>query len=298
MECVGAPSPNFDERPQGHADRHSHAALHRHGDAERRRSRGCAIPRRGSARITRSTKTARSSPCARRMPRLACGRVLLGGRARHQRALHRDRDRQSRATSSAIALFPDAQIEAVIELGAGDRRPPCDSARARARPFRRRAGAQDGSGRAVSVGRAGLGRRRAVAADAQARLKPCRSRMACARSVMAYAPIWMCRQSTVIEAFQRHFRPASSTASRTTEMRAHLAALLAGLTCAPDAADIAARVRWPDGRSLAEGGEESPGSTETRCRITSGGGNSRDSATEITPPAQPRAAAGKGETVR
>ena len=31
-------------------------------------------------------------------------------------------------------------------------------------------------------------------------------------------------------------------------------------------------------------GEESPGSTETRCRITTGGGDPRDSATEIKPP--------------
>ena len=31
-------------------------------------------------------------------------------------------------------------------------------------------------------------------------------------------------------------------------------------------------------------GEESPGSTETRCRITSGGGDSRESATESKPP--------------
>jgi len=38
--------------------------------------------------------------------------------------------------------------------------------------------------------------------------------------------------------------------------------------------------------------EESPGSTETRCRITSGGGNPRESATENKPPQ------GKGETVR
>src|SRR5689334_16760408 len=31
-------------------------------------------------------------------------------------------------------------------------------------------------------------------------------------------------------------------------------------------------------------GEESPGSTEARCRITSGGGDPRDSATENKPP--------------
>ena len=39
-------------------------------------------------------------------------------------------------------------------------------------------------------------------------------------------------------------------------------------------------------------GEESPGSAETRCRITSGGGNPRESATESKPPDK-----GKGERV-
>jgi uncharacterized membrane protein YtjA (UPF0391 family) len=43
-------------------------------------------------------------------------------------------------------------------------------------------------------------------------------------------------------------------------------------------------------------GEESPGSTEARCRITSGGGDPRESATEIEPPVV--SAAGKGEKVR
>ena len=38
--------------------------------------------------------------------------------------------------------------------------------------------------------------------------------------------------------------------------------------------------------------EESPGSTETRCQVTPGGGNPRDSATENKPPYQ-----GKGEKV-
>jgi hypothetical protein len=31
-------------------------------------------------------------------------------------------------------------------------------------------------------------------------------------------------------------------------------------------------------------GEESPGSTETRCRVTPGGGDPRESATESKPP--------------
>ncbi|SOC40315.1 hypothetical protein SAMN05892877_107122 [Rhizobium subbaraonis] len=35
-------------------------------------------------------------------------------------------------------------------------------------------------------------------------------------------------------------------------------------------------------------GEESPGSTETRCRITSGGGDPRESATESRPPSHAR----------
>src|SRR5512132_923849 len=45
----------------------------------------------------------------------------------------------------------------------------------------------------------------------------------------------------------------------------------------------------PDGRMAAfaapeAAGEESPGSTETRCRVTPGGGDPRDSATESKPP--------------
>lgn len=40
--------------------------------------------------------------------------------------------------------------------------------------------------------------------------------------------------------------------------------------------------------------EESPGSMETRCRLTAGGGDPRESATENKPPFQD----GKGEKVR
>ena len=45
----------------------------------------------------------------------------------------------------------------------------------------------------------------------------------------------------------------------------------------------------PDGRMTAlrqKRREESPGSTETRCRVTPGGGDPRDSATENRPPAR------------
>jgi hypothetical protein len=49
-------------------------------------------------------------------------------------------------------------------------------------------------------------------------------------------------------------------------------------------------VSRPDGRSgnhRKVAGEESPGSIDIRCRITSGGGNPRESATENEPPCEP-----------
>ncbi len=51
---------------------------------------------------------------------------------------------------------------------------------------------------------------------------------------------------------------------------------------------------WP----LSFGAEESPGSTEIRCRLTAGGGDPRESATENRPPGQGFGLPGKGETVR
>ena len=61
-------------------------------------------------------------------------------------------------------------------------------------------------------------------------------------------------------------------------------------------------VSRPDGRSRygrKVAGEESPGSIDMRCRITSGGGNPRDSATENEPPAFAFGLwRGKGEKVR
>ena len=62
-------------------------------------------------------------------------------------------------------------------------------------------------------------------------------------------------------------------------------------------------VSRPDGRSRNRrkaAGEESPGSIDMRCRITPGGGNPRESATENEPPcvAPKGAKQGKGEKVR
>ena len=47
-------------------------------------------------------------------------------------------------------------------------------------------------------------------------------------------------------------------------------------------------LRLPDGQTTAgaQALEESPGSTGRRCRLTAGGGDLRESATETTPPAQ------------
>jgi hypothetical protein len=45
-------------------------------------------------------------------------------------------------------------------------------------------------------------------------------------------------------------------------------------------------------------GEESPGSTDERCRLTAGGGDPRESGTESKPPPEAKASEGKGERVR
>jgi len=74
-------------------------------------------------------------------------------------------------------------------------------------------------------------------------------------------------------------------------MRLFYHACLSNLTIdAPGKAAYVTFVSRPDGRR--DPAEESPGSTETRCRITSGGGDPRESATESKPPQ------GKGEMVR
>jgi hypothetical protein len=57
----------------------------------------------------------------------------------------------------------------------------------------------------------------------------------------------------------------------------------------------------PDGRMAAlrdSRREESPGSTEARCRVTPGGGDPRESATEKTPPSPPPAFAGRAARVK
>src|SRR6516164_3955181 len=83
-------------------------------------------------------------------------------------------------------------------------------------------------------------------------------------------------------------------------LRADYKSLGGGFDRATATAQICCRqtVGWP--LSAGVRGEESPGSTEVRCRVTPGGGDPRESATERTPPAPLRfaGAGGKGEMVR
>ncbi len=63
---------------------------------------------------------------------------------------------------------------------------------------------------------------------------------------------------------------------------------------------IVSRLDGRSGKGRKVAGEESPGSMDMRCRITSGGGNPRDSATENKPPRRAGfgVGRGKGEMVR
>ena len=100
----------------------------------------------------------------------------------------------------------------------------------------------------------------------------------------------------MVRAFQRHFRPAQVDGIADVSTIATLDRLLAALpaialTRHAARMPISTRVSRLDGRSgkgRKAAGEESPGSMETRCRLTAGGGDPRESATESKPPARVR----------
>ena len=133
----------------------------------------------------------------------------------------------------------------------------------------------------------------------------------------------------VVKAFQRHFRPERVDGIADELTRATLKDLLAHRGRVRSIAARRARLRSPrlltarprapipvlvsrsDGRSgrhpslsPASGagsgiaGEESPGSMDKRCRITSGGREPRESATENIPPRRVAYGCGRGEKVR
>ena len=134
----------------------------------------------------------------------------------------------------------------------------------------------------------------------------------------------------VVTAFQRHFRPERDRRHRRSVDAQHacrncwpIAAAREPWPPAPAppcwraapvamsrlwrppltaAADTPIPVRQSAGRPLRRNrkvaGEESPGSMDKRCRITSGGCEPRESATENRPPRRVAFSRGKGETVR
>ena len=171
-------------------------------------------------------------------------------------------------------------------------------ARPRARPFRRRAGAQAGSGRAVRLaaargGRASGSGRSPAAEAAPPDVAGCQAVLAAIGYPVPRAGALDPATRLVVAAFQRHFRPervdGAAPIGSTLARRDGLLALLRAL-------DPRRRRRRHLGRDQTAGwplpgaspGEESPGSTETRCRVTPGGGDPRESATESKPPAGPR----------
>ena len=101
-----------------------------------------------------------------------------------------------------------------------------------------------------------------------------------------YAPPVAVPPREIVKAFQRHFRPAKVDGMADPETRALLAGCLTRWEERPSSGP---RVRRLDGCTLPGNreGEESPGSTETRCRLTAGGGDPRESATENRPPGWP-----------
>ena len=144
------PSPNHSERKDGampdmivlhYTGMRDNEAAHQSALHARQRSLRALCGAAG--RLYRATG-------GRGAPRLACRRLVVGRRDRHQFVLDRHRDRQSgaRARLSRFSQAPDRGGDRALPQHL---HPPPDSRRPGARPFRRRARAQAGSGREVSL---------------------------------------------------------------------------------------------------------------------------------------------------
>ncbi len=141
---IDCPSPNFDERDQPV----SIVVLHYTGMADGRLRDRPAARSRGPGLVPLSGRRGRPGAAHGRgiQARLACRPVLLARHPQCERGQHRHRDRQSRPRIwlSAVHRAADGRAGAAARR---HHRPPPDSARQRRRPFRRRPGAQAGSGR-------------------------------------------------------------------------------------------------------------------------------------------------------
>ena len=114
LEFIEAPSPNFDARTAPP----DMLVLHYTGMQTGAGGAGAAARSGGQGLGPLHGRGGRPHlpPGARGAPRLARRRLVLEGRARHQRASRSASRSSIPATSSATAPFPDAQIDAVIDL--------------------------------------------------------------------------------------------------------------------------------------------------------------------------------------
>ncbi len=98
---------------------------------------------------------------------------------------------------------------------------------------------------------------------------------------------------------KRHLAPAADRVSRGGGRAAALGEYAGASSfrgCISAGEPLYTAASWPGGRTCLRrkvAREESPGSMETRCRITSGGGDPRESATESKPPGRLRADAAR-----
>ena len=107
--------------------------------------------------------------------------------------------------------------------------------------------------------------------------EPCAHRMTCRRRRPIQAPVFRrIGSKSAVRALLSLSGAEFDRGRRARDSPARFAAI--------EAHPISSHARWSDGRSpfglAVDGREESPGSTEARCRVTPGGGDPRESATE------------------
>ena len=126
------PSAELWRPQQGPAARHDRAALHRHAGCGRRDRPALHRGHRRFGALHRARRRPHRAMRARGQARLACRRVVLGRRGRHQFLLDRDRDHQSRPRLglSGFSAAPDRRRDRAVPR---HHAPPQRAAASRAR---------------------------------------------------------------------------------------------------------------------------------------------------------------------